>query len=170
MDRGKLDTPKRRARREPLQQVAALPFRVRPDSGVELMLISSRETRRFVIPKGWPMAGRKSWKAAQIEARQEAGVVGEIGRKKFGSYKYWKRLEGHFALTKVAVYPLEVRRELADWPERNQRYRRWLVADDAALLVDEPELAALILAFAGRLQSAAPADASPADGKLQPVS
>ncbi|WP_246659542.1 NUDIX hydrolase [Ancylobacter moscoviensis] len=110
--------------------------------------MTSRETHRVVIPKGWPMKNRKDWKSAQIEARQEAGVIGDIGRKRIGQYRYWKRLETHFALVKVSVYPLAVRRQLSDWPERHERAQMWINAEDAALLVDEPELGALIVEFA----------------------
>lgn len=132
----------------PLSQVAALPFRIAEDGGIEILVMTSRETQRVVIPKGWPIKNRKDWKSAQIEARQEAGVIGDVGRKRLGQYLYWKRLENHFALVKVAVYPLAVRRQLADWPERHERTQTWLPADDAALLVDEPELGALLLEFA----------------------
>ena len=109
--------------------------------------MTSRETQRVVIPKGWPMKNRKDWTSAKIEARQEAGVIGEIGRKPIGHYRYWKRLEGYFALVKVAVYPLAMRRQLDDWRERHERSQVWLPAEDAALLVDEPELSALMLEF-----------------------
>lgn len=132
----------------PLTQVAALPFRAGADGRLEILVMSSRETHRAVIPKGWPMKNRKDWKSAQIEARQEAGVVGEISRKSCGRYLYWKRLESHFALTRVTVYPLAVKRQLAEWPERHERAHRWLAPDEAALLVDEPDLGSLILDFA----------------------
>jgi hypothetical protein len=131
----------------PLEQIAALPFRIAENGEVEVLVMTSRETQRVVIPKGWPMKNRKSWTAAKIEARQEAGVIGDIGRKPIGQYRYWKRLEGFFALVKVAVYPLPVRRQLAEWRERHERSQAWLPAEDAALLVDEPELGALILEF-----------------------
>lgn len=132
----------------PLSQVAALPYRITKDGGVEVLIMTSRETQRVVIPKGWPMKNRKDWKSAEIEARQEAGVVGEIGRKRLGHYLYWKRLDAHFALVKVSVYALAVRRQLADWPERHERAQAWLPAEDAALLIDEPELGAILLDFA----------------------
>lgn len=131
----------------PLEQIAALPFRVAESGEIEVLVMTSRETQRVVIPKGWPMKNRKSWTSAKIEARQEAGVIGEIGRKPLGQYRYWKRLEGFFALVKVAVYPLAVRRQLSEWRERHERSQVWLPAADAALLVDEPELGALILEF-----------------------
>lgn len=132
----------------PLSQVAALPYRVTPAGEIEVLIMTSRETQRVVIPKGWPMKNRKDWKSAEIEARQEAGVVGEVGRKRLGQYLYWKRLDSHFALVKVSVYPLAVRRQLADWPERHERAQVWLPAEDAALLIDEPELGAIMVDFA----------------------
>lgn len=132
----------------PLSQVAALPYRITPSGEVEVLIMTSRETQRVVIPKGWPMKNCKDWKSAEIEARQEAGVVGEIGRKRLGQYLYWKRLDTHFALVKASVYPLAVRRQLADWPERHERAQIWLPAEDAALLIDEPELGAILLDFA----------------------
>ncbi|WP_246518625.1 NUDIX hydrolase [Ancylobacter lacus] len=141
----------------PLRQIAALPYRRDESGNIEVLIVSSRETRRAVIPKGWPMKGLKDWKAAQVEARQEAGVIGTIGRKKCGEFVYWKRLDSVFGLVKVAVYPLLVRRQLADWPERHERVQRWLSPDDAALLVDEPDLASVILDATAALAGGTPA-------------
>ncbi|WP_246252122.1 NUDIX hydrolase [Ancylobacter pratisalsi] len=93
------------------------------------------------------MKNRKDWKSAEIEARQEAGVVGDISRKPLGQYLYWKRFETHFALVKVSVYPLAVRRQLSDWPERHEREQSWMAPEDAALLVDETDLGGLITDF-----------------------
>ncbi|QFR33033.1 NUDIX hydrolase [Ancylobacter sp. TS-1] len=132
----------------PIEQVAALPFRLGEDGDIQILIMTSRETQRAVIPKGWPMKNRKDWKSAEIEARQEAGVVGDVGRKRIGEYHYWKRLETHFALARVAVYPLAVRRQLDDWPERHERAQIWVTAEEAALLLDEPDLGALVLEFA----------------------
>lgn len=145
---GKAKQRKRLADGRPLEQVAALPYRLAPDGSLEILVLSSRETRRAVIPKGWPMKNRKDWKSAQIEARQEAGAVGEISRKRLGQYLYWKRFDTHFSLVKVSVYPFAVKRQLSDWPERHERVQSWLSPEDAALLIDETELGAMILDFA----------------------
>ena len=67
-------------------QVAALPFRYVAPGSLEVLIITSRETGRFIIPKGWPMKGRADPEAAAIEAREEAGVVGKINRKPIGRY------------------------------------------------------------------------------------
>jgi 8-oxo-dGTP pyrophosphatase MutT (NUDIX family) len=131
----------------PHAQVAALPFRVSPEKGLEILVLTSRQTRRAVVPKGWPMKNRKPWKAAQIEARQEAGVIGKVGHKPLGKYRYWKRLRKTFELVEVSVFPLAATRQLDDWPERKERAHLWLSAQDAALLIDEPELTSIIIKF-----------------------
>jgi 8-oxo-dGTP pyrophosphatase MutT (NUDIX family) len=125
------------------RQVAALPFRYAAGS-LEVLIITSRETGRFIIPKGWPMKGRADPDAAAIEAREEAGLIGKVRRKPIGKYSYWKRLTDRFHFVKVDVYPLEVRRQLEAWPEKQSRQMAWLSTDKAANLVDEPQLITLI--------------------------
>ncbi|CAH1670335.1 NUDIX hydrolase [Chelatococcus asaccharovorans] len=131
----------------PLRQVAALPFRVTETGGVEVLVLTTRETRRFTLPKGWIDRRRKAWKSAAQEAQEEAGVAGRVKHKPIGTYTYWKRLADHFALVEVDVYPLKVEKFLKRWPERRERFRRWLPARDAALLIDEPQLHHLVEAF-----------------------
>ena len=105
-----------RAQKEQYSQVAALPFRIK-DGKVEVLLVTSRETKRWLIPKGWPMKGKKPHKAAAQEA-EEAGVKGEIKQKPLGYYDYWKRRATHFDLCRVDVYPLEVSKQLRSWRRR----------------------------------------------------
>ena len=131
---------------EPAIQYAALPWR--SGETLEVMLITSRETRRWVIPKGWPMKGRKSHATAALEALQEAGLLGKIENAPLGSYHYKKRLKnGAALLCRVDVYPLRVVRQRKNWPERRQRTTRWFPCGKAARLVDEPELTRLIKGF-----------------------
>ena len=125
-------------------QVGALTLRKTPSGRFETLLVTSRETRRWVIPKGWPMKGRKDWQAAAEEAREEAGVVGKMRKKPIGGFDYLKRQATHFELCRVAVYRLEFDRQLDDWREKGQRERRWFSLDEAAAMVEEPGLAALI--------------------------
>ncbi|WP_018260723.1 NUDIX hydrolase [Methylobacterium sp. WSM2598] len=130
---------------KPLQQVAALPVRQAADGGLEVLLVTSRETRRWIAPKGWPMKGRKPHRAAAIEAREEAGVTGQISKTPAGHYTYDKRLpDGSAVPCRVAVYVLTVTRELPSWREQGQRDVHWVSSEAAAELVQEPELAALI--------------------------
>jgi ADP-ribose pyrophosphatase YjhB (NUDIX family) len=132
-----------------LQQVSALPYRVLKDGSVQILLITTRETRRFTLPKGWRMKGKSPQKAATIEAKQEAGVKGKIKRGPVGSYFYWKRDLSCFLPIRVTVYPLKAQTILSRWKERGQRLRKWLRPSEAALLVDEPELVSLLRNFDG---------------------
>ena len=75
----------------PLRQVAALPYRTNVEGEIEVLLISSRGKKRVIIPKGW-QESKKPWKAAEKEAREEAGVVGKIQHSSIGYFEYWKRL------------------------------------------------------------------------------
>ena len=131
-----------------IRQVAVLPFRRGPGGRLEVMLLTSRQTRRFVIPKGWPMKRRENWEAAALEAKQEAGLVGTVSAEPLGSYDYWKRLASIFVHVTVVVYPLEVTEERDSWREQDVRLRRWVSPAQAIDLVDEPALATLIGAFA----------------------
>jgi 8-oxo-dGTP pyrophosphatase MutT (NUDIX family) len=133
---------KRQARR----QYATLPYR--QAEGVEILLVSSRETGRWVLPKGWPMKGRKPHAAAALEAFEEAGVKGIVGKTPLGDYRYDKVLSDDSVLNcRVDVFPLRVERELNAWPERRERDRQWFSPQDAAEAVDEEGLKDLILAF-----------------------
>jgi 8-oxo-dGTP pyrophosphatase MutT (NUDIX family) len=136
--------------REPRTQYAALPWRKGDDGGLEILLITSRESRRWVIPKGWPMKDKAPEVAAAQEAYEEAGVVGKPRHKSLGVYHYDKRLRsGRLQHVRVMVYPLEVREARDIWPEMTERDRNWTTPTEAAGLVDEPELKALLAKFKG---------------------
>ena len=125
-------------------QIGALPLRRREDGTLEVLLITTRTTGRWSVPKGWPIKGLKSHEAAAREAFEEAGVTGKPRQKPLGRYLYWKRMADHFALCKVKLFPLWVETELDDWPERGQRQQGWFSLADAAELVDEPGLRGLL--------------------------
>jgi len=131
------------------RQVAALPWRADPVAGLQILLVSSRETRRWVIPKGWPMKGKDDAQAAAQEAYEEAGLDGRIAGRRIGEYPYLKRLKsGTARRVTVDVYPLEVTGAHATWPEKGQRTLQWMSPVEAALAVQEPELRDLIARFA----------------------
>ena len=129
---------------ERIRQVAAVPFRLNARGDIEVMLVTSRTTRRFIVPKGWPMKGKSGRKAATIEAQEEAGVLGKTLKEPAGTYSYWKRLANRFVRVDVIVYLLKVTEELADWQEAKRRQRAWLAPADAAMLIDEPDLSTLV--------------------------
>ena len=126
-------------------QFAALPFRVET-SGLKILLITSRETRRWVIPKGWPIRGLRPRDVAAREALEEAGLVGKIvGKRSIGSYHYSKRLpDNRTMLCRVKVFLLSVDRQLDIWPEIQQRDWRWVDPAKAAQMVDEGGLAEIL--------------------------
>lgn len=126
-----------------LLQVAALPVRF-ADGEPEVMLVTSRETQRWVIPKGWPMKDKKNWAAAAQEAREEAGVIGKTVKRSVGEYFYFKRRAAHFDLCRVEVYLLGYEKRLESYREKGQRAARWFSREDAAEAVEEPGLTALI--------------------------
>jgi len=72
-------------------QYGALPYRLTAGSRPQFMLITSRETRRWVIPKGNPSSGMVAHTAAAIEAEEEAGVQGLVCPTPLGTYRYRKR-------------------------------------------------------------------------------
>lgn len=133
----------------PDRQYAALTWRRK--RGVEILLVSSRETRRWVIPKGWPMPDLPPRQCAAREAFEEAGISGTVAARALGHYRYAKRRkDGGFRECRVDVFALEVTRQHRTWPEAAERRRRWFSAAEAAVAVDEADLAALILRFARR--------------------
>jgi len=130
------------------RQFAALPWRRQADGSVKVLLITSRETRRWIIPKGWPMTGRTPEQAAAQEAYEEAGLVGEARPDPIGAYTYGKKLRhGAVQTVEVQVFPMEVLVERLAFPERGQRQKLWTSPADAADKVDEPGLKALIRRF-----------------------
>lgn len=126
------------------QQIAALPLRWK-DGTVEVLMITSRDTGRWVVPKGWTMKDRKPWAAAAIEALEEAGAKGYIAREVFGTYSYDKILEdGSAQPCRVRVYPMAVEKLKSDWKEADERTRKWFALAEAADLVDEKELSEML--------------------------
>jgi 8-oxo-dGTP pyrophosphatase MutT (NUDIX family) len=137
---------RRPATEEPKLQFAVLPWR-RTDR-LEIMLVSSRETGRWVLPKGWPMKGIKPHKTAAREALEEAGILGKVAKTSLGGYSYTKRLENESVqVCRVQVFAFEVERERNSWLEKHERTRRWFAAPDAAEAVEELELREAIRKF-----------------------
>lgn len=127
-------------------QVAALPWRETAD-GVEVMLITSRETGRWVLPKGWTEKGEAGWEAAAREAREEAGLKGYIAKSEAGRFYYGKMKPSGMVPCEVVVYPLRVEKICDNWKEKGERNRAWFTSGEAARRVKEPDLADLLAAF-----------------------
>jgi 8-oxo-dGTP pyrophosphatase MutT (NUDIX family) len=126
-------------------QYGALPYRKSNGRRAEFMLVTSRETRRWIIPEGWPKKGKSPHRSAAREAFEEAGVLGAVGRRSVGSFSYEKRLKnGGSVQCEVHVFPLEVRRQRKEWPEKQERQVKWLSASKAAAKVKDPVLSKII--------------------------
>jgi 8-oxo-dGTP pyrophosphatase MutT (NUDIX family) len=125
--------------------VAALPLRLAKDGAIKILLVTSRDTGRWIIPKGWTSKRVKDRKAAAREAWEEAGVKGKMFRDAIGAYRYIKRELGNGAFVEVKVFLLMVSKRCKRWPEKRERQRAWFDIEDAASRVSDPELAALIV-------------------------
>lgn len=129
-------------------QCAAFPFQER-DGETHVLLVTSRETKRWVLPKGWTGKRGQGAEQAQREAFEEAGIIGTIAPDAIGAYAYPKRLNGGTTVTcDVEVFALAVERLTEDWPEKSQRERRWFTLSEAAMAVDDGGLVTLMLQLA----------------------
>ena len=134
-------------------QFAALCYRIRRGK-VQVLLITSRGSRRWIMPKGWPMDGRTPADSALREAWEEAGVTGTVAPTCLGVYAYGKSMGDMDELPCLAMlYPVEVKSLARRYPESNERRRRWVSRKKAARLVAEPDLARMILDFDPRTKS-----------------
>jgi 8-oxo-dGTP pyrophosphatase MutT (NUDIX family) len=129
------------------RQYAALPYAVRGGELV-VMLVTSRDTHRWIIPKGWPEKDLEAHEVAELEAFEEAGLVGDAATTPFASFEYLKRVKtSKHKRCRVDVFALEVREELDEWPEKGQRERVWLTPQEAASRVSDATLVELLLNF-----------------------
>ncbi|MDO6414026.1 DUF47 family protein [Sphingomonas sp. BIUV-7] len=138
-----------------MRQVAALPYRVEESGSLSVLLVTSRDTRRWVVPKGNPIRGLSAHEAAAQEAFEEAGVLGITCPAVLGHFHYDKRKrDGSTRLATVALYPVAVTKQMADWPERDERETRWFDLAGAQDAVTEPELKRLIGGFRAPIRRA----------------
>ncbi|PZM11912.1 NTP pyrophosphohydrolase [Rhizobium tubonense] len=145
-------------RRPPRQQYGALCYRLKKKTGeLEMLLMTSRDTGRWVIPKGWPMVGKLSHEVAAREAFEEAGVRGNVEAAALGVFTYTKMLKDGLKVgCKVQVYPLEVTELAKSFKEQGERKLEWVSCDEAVKRVNEPELRDLILVFQERMAARLP--------------
>ena len=134
-------------KRDARSQFGALCYRI-TDGKVQILLITSRRTKRWIIPKGWPENDMTPGESAANEAMEEAGVAGKLKERPFGVYCYEKTVEdGDNVPCIVTVYALKVKMILTDYPEKSERRRKWFSRKDASKHVFEPDLARLLKSF-----------------------
>lgn len=137
---------------KPRRQYGAVPYRVNGAGEIEVLLVTTRETRRWIVPKGWPMKNNGPMGAALQEAFEEAGVLGEGGAA-IGEFHYRKALKsGSYRRCRVQLFSMSVTTELDAWPEMDQRERRWFELQDAAKIVLEKDLGLVLASLPDRLR------------------
>ncbi|WP_072382299.1 NUDIX hydrolase [Rhizobium tibeticum] len=130
---------------EAVIQVGAICFRANPDGILEVLLITTRETGRWTIPKGWPIRGLQPHEVAEREAWEEAGIKGKAKKKPYGYFAYLKRLRNDRSIQCVVeVHLLKVKKVRPTFPECRERVLAWLPPTEASSKVPEPELKCLI--------------------------
>ena len=134
-----------------IRQVGALCFQIIPNENPKVLLITSRRSQRWIIPKGWPIKGLKSYKVAEQEAFEEAGASGTAFDFCLGSYSYIKKLDQGLRKCVVYVYPLKVENLISDYDEAHERSRKWINISNATELLSEPELKDILKNFKPKL-------------------
>ena len=127
-------------------QFAALCWRMQ-NGKVEICIVTTRNSGRWILPKGWPMHKQTPAQSAATEAYEEAGIKGDAIDTCLGVYSYVKPHQSGNIPIVVMVYPVRVRKELSNWPEKGQRKRNWLSPKKAAKKLQEPELKLIVAAF-----------------------
>ncbi len=126
-------------------QYAALPYRRKRNSQTEVLLVTSRDTGRWIIPKGWPAKGKSPHKSAAREALEEAGVIGRINRRPLGAFSYKKRLKsGKVIICEVHVFVMKVKRRATRLLEKGERKIKWMPRTKAAKTVGDRVLGTII--------------------------
>ena len=134
-------------------QYGVLPYRFTETNSLEVLLVTTRQTRRWIIPKGWPIKGLRPPKSAAREAYEEAGIRGTVGAKSIGVFSYEKVLEanGGTVPCEVRIFPMIVKRQLDAWPEAHEREARWFDSTKALSVTREKGLHQLIESFVQRM-------------------
>ena len=129
------------------QQSAVVPYREGTD-GIEILLITTKKRKRWIIPKGVIDPGFDAPESASREAYEEAGIRGTVESPPLTEYRYDK----WGGTCNVTVFIMRVTDELGEWPEAAFRNRGWFNLDQARKMVDKPELKGVLEAAARHFQ------------------
>jgi 8-oxo-dGTP pyrophosphatase MutT (NUDIX family) len=140
------------------RQYAAICYRRRKTGdGYEVLIVTGRNSGRWVMPRGWPMEGKAPHAVAEREAFEEAGIKGKADKQPLGHYTYAKQVgDGRVVPCLVEVYAVKVEKTLKNYKEHGQRDRRWVSFTEAQNLVEEPELRGLLMNFGASLAQPKP--------------
>lgn len=132
-------------------QSGVIPYSIVNDTPV-FLLVTSRQRGHWIFPKGRLAEGMTPGQSARREAQQEAGVDGEIALEPIGSYRAWKTRGMRRTVIEVAMYPLRVEQQHDEWRETGERYRHWCTLTEAARLITDTQIVALLRDFARTLR------------------
>ncbi|AML50262.1 MULTISPECIES: NUDIX hydrolase [Falsihalocynthiibacter] len=128
-------------------QFGAICYRV-ANGKIQILLITSRRSRLWIVPKGWPINGKTPAQSAAIEAWEEAGAIGVMGDACIGLYSHTKKAtKGEILPVMVSLFALQVKRTAKKFPEKSQRKRKWVSRKKAASMVSDPELGKILRGF-----------------------
>jgi 8-oxo-dGTP pyrophosphatase MutT (NUDIX family) len=130
-----------------------VPCRTRPDGQIEVLLVTGKGSRRWIIPKGWPMPGMTLAEAAAQEAFEEAGVRGPVDPQPLGDFRHEKNVGPADIEVRIVVHAMSVEQELVDYPEARSRERRWFSIAEAVEAVGSAKLGRLIAQSAERVRN-----------------
>lgn len=135
-----------------LYQCGALPFAIAGNGEIRVLLVTTRGSRRWIIPKGWPIRNLTDAATAAREAYEEAGLVGSVvGEQPFGRYRYEKRHNARKTVYEVSVFLFAVKHQLQKWPEKGERKTGWFAPAEASALVASDDLATILLSAESKL-------------------
>lgn len=135
---------------EPARQSGAIPYTLL-DGRVVFLLVTSRRSGRWIFPKGEPIEGLTPWETASVEAREEAGVEGDIDRTPIGVYRTMKTVAIRRKVIEVELFPLRVTRQLEQWQDQESRHRHWAILPEAKRLLSDKRLGELAARLSERL-------------------
>jgi 8-oxo-dGTP pyrophosphatase MutT (NUDIX family) len=136
------------------------------DGKTLVLLVTSRETGRWMLPKGWAKKRLSAGELTAKEAYEEAGIEGQVIGGRIGSYTYLKQLPGKRTIEcKVDVFPMRVARLLDEWPENKQRRREWFTLAQAAQQVEEGQLVTMLLQLAAPPREVVPESVATNDAR-----
>jgi 8-oxo-dGTP pyrophosphatase MutT (NUDIX family) len=134
------------------KQVAALPYTV-IDGYIVFLLVTSRRSGRWIVPKGSVIPGETPWRSAELEALEEAGVEGIAGPEPIGTYRTIKKGGLTRNVVEVDLYPLWVTKQHDTWLEQAKRRRHWVLLRDAKRLLSDPDLVELVTKFSRKVMA-----------------
>ncbi|MBN1685332.1 MAG: NUDIX domain-containing protein [Spirochaetales bacterium] len=131
-----------------ITHAGAIPYKY-ANGDLQVLCITSRVRRRWIVPKGIWDAGSDLYEVATAEAWEEAGVIGILDKKAVGIYEE----ENGNRNNRIELFALKVERQEEVWPEMDMRGRQWFGYDEALAAVAYPGIASLMLKLRDRLSA-----------------